>query len=150
MSTSSVPAACFAAFADLDLVRWRALRGRTVTPVSPAWGEGRVREVRWEGRSDLPDDRGAVYLRVEYADGLCVRVNARAFARLHATAAIDPELAALIVRWFGTPAAGGADDGVRDAALAACDAQLRAEQDEARERHVAELRRRASDRAERG
>lgn len=146
MSHGVVPAACFAAFADLDLVRWRALRGRTVTPASPAWGEGRVGEVRWEGRSDLPDDRGAVYLRVEYADGLRVRVNARAFARLHASAAVDPELAAFIVRWFGDPSLGD-DEGTRDAALAHCDAQLRAEQDAAREEHVAELRRRASDRA---
>ncbi|MCX6100552.1 MAG: hypothetical protein NTV92_03870, partial [Candidatus Bipolaricaulota bacterium] len=84
-------------------------------PDDERWGEGLVRDIRWEGRSDLPDDRGVIYLSVEYADGLRARVNARAFARHHHIVRIEPGLAGFVGRWFGD--ADAADDDARLAAL---------------------------------
>jgi hypothetical protein len=140
--TRNVPAASFSRFAADDLSRWRALRNCSVSPGDGRWGEGRVAEVRWEGRSDLPEDRGAIYLRVEYADGLRARVNARAFSRLHRSVRIESGLADFVERWFGDPDAADREDDARVAAVTECDRKLREEQDEARRRHVQEMRRR--------
>ncbi len=142
--TRNVPGDAFSRFAAGDLSRWRALRGCSVSPGDGRWGEGRVSEVRWEGRSDLPDDRGAIYLRVEYADGLRARVNARAFARLHRSVCVESGLADFVERWFGDPDAVECDGAAQSEALAECDRRLREEQDEARRRHVEQLRRRVA------
>jgi hypothetical protein len=139
LDTKEVPADLFSRFADGDLPRWRALRGCVVVPGDERWGEGLVRDIRWEGRSDLPHDRGTIYLSVEYADGLQARVNARAFARHHHTVRIEPGLADFVERWFGDPDA--PDDDARILALAERDGALRAEQDAERQRRVEELRR---------
>ncbi len=147
MTARRVSARTFAAFAASDLVRWRALRGCAVSPQDARWGAGRVGDVRWEGRSDLPGDRGAVTVRVEYGDGLRARVNALAFARLHSSVEIESGLADFIERWFGDAAASEARDEARAAALMECDDALRAEQDAARERHVEEMRRRVRSKA---
>ena len=139
MEAKDVPADLFSRFAAGDLPRWRALRGCAVVPDDERWGEGLVRDVRWEGRSDLPDDRGTIYLSVEYADGLRARVNARAFARHHHIVRIEAGLADFVERWFGD--ADAVDDDARLAALAERDGALRAEQDAERLRRVEELRR---------
>ncbi len=146
VETRDVPAAAFSRFAADDLPRWRSLRNCSALPSDPRWGDGRVIEVRWEGRSDLPDDRGAIYLRVEYADGLRARVNSRAFARLHRSVSIESGLADFVERWFGSPDARECGDAARSLALAECDRRLCEEQDEARRRHVEELRRRVRQR----
>jgi hypothetical protein len=146
VETRVVPAAAFSRFAADDLLRWRALRDCSASPSNLRWGSGRVAEVRWEGRTDLPDDRGTIYLRVEYADGLRARVNARAFARLHRSVSIKSELADLVERWFGNTDAIEPEDAARALALAECDARLREEQDGARRRHAEEMRRRVRQR----
>lgn len=142
MTVRRVSARTFAAFAACDLVRWRALRGCVVFPEDARWGAGRVRDARWEGRSDLPDDRGTVTVRVEYGDGLRARVSALAFARLHSSVEIESGLADFVERWFGAAVPSEADGAAREAALVECDGALRAEQDAARERRVEEMRRR--------
>jgi hypothetical protein len=149
MNTRQIPATTFAAFADSDLVRWRALRSCVVLPSDVRWGSGRVTDVRWEGRSDLPDDRGTVYVRVAYEDGLRARVNASAFARLHTTVEIESGLADFIERWFGGAAMAGWDDEARAVALAERDEALRAEQDAERATRVGVLRRRVRERRDR-
>jgi hypothetical protein len=86
-----------------------------------------------------------IYLRVEYADGLRARVNARAFARLHGDVTLETSLADFALRWFGD-SKGADDDGARAAALGACDAALRGRQDEERKRRAESLRRRSRER----
>lgn len=141
MTTRWVPAPTFADFAELDLVRWRALVGRAVTARDARWGSGRVVDVRWEGRSDRPDDAGRIYVRVEYTEDLRVRVDARAFARLHLDVEVREDVAEFLTRW-------ARDD--RDAAraalhveMAALDESLRREQDAERGRRVRELKERS-------
>jgi hypothetical protein len=146
VETRDVSAAAFSRFAADDLSHWRALRGCSASPGDGRWGEGRVTEVRWEGRSDLPDDRSAIYLRVEYADGLRARVNARAFARIHRCVRIENRLADFVERWFGNDDVAEREDAERSAAIEECDRRLREEQDGARRRHVEQLRRRARQR----
>lgn len=141
MEASELPSDLFARFAAGDLVRWRALAGRTVTPTNERWGEGRVTDVRWEGRSEFPDGPGIVYVRVQYSDGLRVRVNSQAFARLHRHVSVDSLLADFVERWFGDRGEAPPDGAASDAALAECDRALRAEQDREREQRVEELRR---------
>ena len=120
----TVPADLFCRFAAADLTRWRALAGCTVSPRDCRWGVGHVSDIRWEGRSDRPEDPGVIYLRVEYADGFRARVNARAFGRLHSDVTLETSLADFVLRWFGD-SKGADDDGARAAALGACDAGLR-------------------------
>jgi hypothetical protein len=141
MSTKEVSADAFSRFAAGDLVRWRALAGRRLTARDARWGRGRVADVRWEGRSDRPDDDGIVYVRAEYADGLRVRVNARAFGRLHELVEIDAELAEFVERRFSDAAS---MDASAEAELEIWDARLREEQDSARQKRIAESRRRAA------
>lgn len=147
MKTRRLPACSFASFAADDLVRWRALRDCVVSPEDTRWGEGRVTDVRWEGRSDRPDDRGVVYLRIVYGDDLRARVNARAFARLHRSVDIESQLADFIERWFAAAGSSDPDEETRDparvAALAAQDEALRTKQDSARQVRVEQMRRRA-------
>ena len=146
MEERELPSDLFARFAAGDLVRWRALAGRTVTPTNERWGEGRVTDVRWEGRSEFPDGPGIVYVRVQYSDGLRVRVNSQAFARLHRHVSVDSSLADLVERWFGDGAEASADGVSRAAAVAECDRVLRAAQDEERKRRASELRSRVRER----
>lgn len=141
----TVPADLFCRFAADDLTRWRALAGCTVSPRDGRWGVGRVSDIRWEGRSDRPEDPGWIYLRVDYADGLRARVHARAFGRLHRDVTLETSLADFILRWFGD-SKGADDDGARAAALAACDADLRNRQDEERKRRAEILRKRSRER----
>jgi len=140
----TVPADLFCRFAAADLTRWRALAGCTVSPRDCRWGAGRVSDIRWEGRSDRPEDPGSIYLRVDYADGLRARVHARAFGRVHRDVTLETSLADFVLRWFGDSK--GADDGARAAALGACDAALRGRQDEERKRRAEILRRRSRER----
>jgi hypothetical protein len=87
-----------------------------------------------------------IYLRVEYADGFRARVNARAFGRLHSDVTLETSLADFVLRWFGDPDRGDAEDGARAAALAACDAILRDRQDEERKSRAETLRKRSRER----
>lgn len=146
METKDVSGDLFSRFAASDLVRWRALRGRTLSPVDERWGVGLVTDIRWEGRSDLPDDRGTIYVHVEYAGDLKVRVNSRAFARLHRSVRIEPGLADFVLRWFGEADPVEDEGEARAAAVAQCDSALRAEQDAERQLRVEELRRRVRER----
>jgi hypothetical protein len=145
MEVKTVPAALFCRFAAADLTRWRALAGCTVSPRDCRWGVGHVSDIRWEGRSDRPEDPGVIYLRVEYADGFRARVNARAFGRLHSDVTLETSLADFVLRWFGD-SKGADDDGARAAALGACDADLRDRQDEERKRRAETLRKRSRER----
>ena len=145
METKAVPADLFGRFAATDLTRWRALAGCDVSPCDRRWGVGRVRDVRWEGRSDRPEDPGSIYIRIEYADGLRVRVHARAFGRIHNDVAIDASLADFVRRWYGNEQTDG-EDGARAAALAACDGILRDRQDEERRERFGALRQRVRER----
>ena len=140
-----MPADLFCRFAAANLTRWRALADGTVSPRDCRWGAGHVSDVRWEGRSDRPEDPGVIYLRVEYADGLRARVNARAFGRLHSDVTLDASLADFVLRWFGDSERAG-DDGARAAALGACDAALRDRQDEERKLRAEILRKRSRER----
>ncbi len=145
MEVKTVPADLFCRFAADDLTRWRALADCTVSPRDCRWGAGRVSDIRWEGRSDRPEDPGSIYLRVDYADGLRARVHARAFGRLHRDVTLETSLADFVLRWFGNSE--GADDaGARVAALGACDADLRDRQDEERKRRAETLRKRSRER----
>jgi len=138
-----VPSAVFSEFAAASLTRWRALAGCAVSPRDSRWGAGRVRDIRWEGRSDRPDDRGSIYVRVEYAGGLRVRVHARSFGRIHGDVVVDAPLADFVLRWY----AGGdppGDESERTFALAAFDRVLQDRQDEERGRCVEALRQRSS------
>jgi hypothetical protein len=144
MEVKRVPAGLFCRFAAADLTRWRALAGCTVSPRDCRWGAGRVSDVRWEGRSDRPEDPGVIYLRVEYADGFRARVNARAFGRVHRDVTLETSLADFVLRWFGDSK--GVDDGARAAALGACDAALRDRQDEERKSRAETLRKRSRER----
>jgi hypothetical protein len=144
MEAKTVPADLFCRFAADDLTRWRALAACTVSPRDGRWGAGRVSDIRWEGRSDRPEDPGSIYLRVDYADGLRARVNARAFGRLHSDVTLEASLADFVLRWFGDSE--GADDGARAVALGACDADLRERQDEERKRRAETLRKRSRER----
>jgi hypothetical protein len=146
MEKKTVPAAAFCRFAAADLTRWRALSDCAVSPRDCRWGAGRVSDIRWEGRSDRPEDSGVIYLRVEYADGFRARVNARAFGRLHSDVTLEPSLADFVLRWFGDPDRAGVEDGARTAALAACDAILRDRQDEERKSRAETLRKRSRER----
>ena len=141
----TVPADLFCRFAAADLTRWRALAGCTVSPRDCRWGAGRVSDIRWEGRSDRPEDPGSIYLRVDYADGLRARVHARAFGRVHRDVTLETSLADFVLRWFGD-SKGADDDDARAAALGACDAALRGRQDEERKRRAESLRRRSRER----
>ena len=141
MSTKEVSADAFTRFAAGDLVRWRALTGRRLTARDARWGEGRVADVRWEGRADRPDDDGVVYVRAEYAVGLRVRVNAMAFGRLHKLVDLDAELAEFVERRFADAAA---PDASAEIELGIWDARLREAQDTARQQRIAESRRRAA------
>ena len=144
MEVKTVPADLFCRFAAADLTRWRALAGCTVSPRDCRWGAGRVSDIRWEGRSDRPEDPGSIYLRVDYADGLRARVHARAFGRVHRDVTLETSLADFVLRWFGDSK--GADDGARAAALGACDAILRDRQDEERKSRAETLRKRSRER----
>jgi hypothetical protein len=146
MERRAVPADLFCRFAAANLTRWRALADCTVSPRDCRWGAGRVSDVRWEGRSDRPEDPGAIYLRVEYADGLRARVNARAFGRLHSDVTLETSLADFVLRWFGDSDRAGGDDGARAAALGACDAALHDQQNGARKQRAESLRRRSRER----
>jgi hypothetical protein len=146
MNTKRVSASAFSRFADSDLVRWRALSGQSVSPRDGRWGDGRAVEVRWQGRSDRPEDEGTIYVRVEYSGGLRVRVNARAFGRLHDAVELDLELAEFVERWFGGTDPTPGEEGELGTALAHWDSTLRSVQDAARERRAVELRRRAEGR----
>jgi hypothetical protein len=146
MEVKTVPADLFCRFAAANLTRWRALADCAVSPRDCRWGAGRVSDVRWEGRSDRPEDPGAIYLRVEYADGLRARVNARAFGRLHSDVTLEGSLADFVLRWFGDSDRAGGDDGARAAALGACDADLRDRQDRERKQRAESLRRRSRER----
>jgi len=145
MERKAVPADLFCRFAASDLTRWRALADCTVSPRDCRWGAGRISDIRWEGRSDRPEDPGAIYLRVEYADGLRARVNARAFGRLHSDVSLETSLADFVLRWFEDSERAG-DDGARAAALGACDADLRDRQDDARKLRAEILRKRSRER----
>jgi hypothetical protein len=145
MERRAVPADLFCRFAAADLTRWRSLADCTVSPRDCRWGAGRVSDIRWEGRSDRPDDAGVIYLRVEYADGLRARVNARAFGRLHSDVILEGSLADFVLRWFGDSDRAG-DDGARAAALGACDAILRDRQDAERKQRAEILRKRSRER----
>jgi hypothetical protein len=146
MEVKTVPADLFCRFAAADLTRWRALAGCTVSPRDCRWGAGRVSDVRWEGRSDRPEDPGVIYLRVEYADGFRARVNARAFGRLHSDVTLETSLADFVLRWFGDSKRADGEDCTRAAALGACDAILRNRQDEERKRRAETLRKRSRER----
>ena len=145
MEKKTVPAAAFCRFAAADLTRWRTLSDCAVSPRDCRWGAGRVSDIRWEGRSDRPEDSGVIYLRVEYADGFRARVNARAFGRLHSDVTLEPSLADFVLRWFEDSERAG-DDGARAAALGACDAALRDRQDDARKLRAEILRKRSRER----
>jgi hypothetical protein len=146
MEMKGVPAAAFCRFAAADLARWRALADCAVSPRDCRWGVGRVSDIRWEGRSDRPEDAGSIYIRVEYADGFRARVNARAFGRLHSDVTLETSLADFVLRWFGDPEGAGGEDGARAAALAVCDAALRDRQDETRRQRAENLRQRSRER----
>jgi hypothetical protein len=146
MERKTVPADLFCRFAAADLTRWRALADGTVFPRDPRWGAGRVSDIRWEGRSDRPEDSGVIYVRVEYADGFRARVNARAFGRLHSDVTLEMSLADFVLRWFGDSDRAGGEDGARAAAVGACDAMLRDRQDEERGRRAESLRKRSRER----
>jgi hypothetical protein len=146
METRVVRADLFCRFAAGDLTRWRALAGCTVLPRDLRWGTGRVSDIRWEGRSDRPEDAGLIYLRVEYGDGLRARVSARAFGRLHSEVTLEASLADFVLRWFGDTDPASSEDGARGAAFEACDAALRARRDEERKRRAETLRKRSRER----
>jgi hypothetical protein len=150
MEKTTVPAAAFCRFAATDLTRWRALADCAVSPSDCRWGAGRVSDIRWEGRSDRPEDPGVIYLRVEYADGFRARVNARAFGRLHSDVTLETSLADFVLRWFGDPDRADVEDGARAAALGACDAILRNRQDEERKSRAETLRKRSRERRGKG
>ncbi|MEW5827223.1 MAG: hypothetical protein AB1778_10385 [Candidatus Bipolaricaulota bacterium] len=143
MSTHRVPSAEVSRFAGEDLARWRAFSGAHVTARDARWGNGCVLDVLWEGRSDDPTPRGAIYLKVEYADGLSVRVNAAAFAQFHTSVEVSEELDGFLEAWR---AAEAGDEEARRA-LAGFDRELRAAQDAARGARAAALRERVRDRA---
>jgi hypothetical protein len=147
METKAVPAALFCGFAAASLTRWRALAGCAVAPQDSRWGVGRIRDIRWEGRSDRPDDQGSIYIRVEYAGDLRVRVHARAFGRIHRDVTIEASLADFVQRWYGTEWA-ASEENARAAALADCDRVLRERQDAEQKRRVEILRQRARGRGD--
>ncbi len=145
METKAVPAALFCRFAAANLTRWRALADCIVSPRDARWGAGRVRDIRWEGRSDRPEDPGSIYVRVEYAAGLRVRVHTRAFEHIHSEVAIEAALADFVRRWADSDGANG-EDGARATALAVWDVVLREQQDEERKRRVESLRQQVRER----
>lgn len=146
METKAVPASLFGDFAATSVTRWRALTDCPVSPRDSRWGPGRVRDIRWEARSDRPNDPGSIYVRIEYSDGLRVRVHAREFGRVHRDVTVDAPLADFVRRWFSVEHTAVEDD-ARAAALAAYDGILRDRQDRERARRVEVLRERAEQRA---
>ncbi len=143
MNTKRVSAQTFARFAQGDLNRWRALAGWGVLARDPRWGGGRVVDIRWEGRSDRPDDEGRIYVRVQYEGDLRVRVNSRAFGRTHDAVELDAELADFVARW--SPDAGEPPEELETAAW---DLRLREQQDGERARRLEEVRRRTPSQSE--
>ena len=103
-------------------------------------------DARWEGRSDRPEDPGAVYLRVEYAGKLRARVNARAFRRLHVTVDIESDMAEFVQRWFDSAGVAESDEESRAQAVRLWDNRLRADQDAERACRIDAVRRRTAER----
>jgi len=88
----------FAAYAEMDLDRWRQLEGQAVIPKSADWGEGCVERAVWE---TLGKDVSAfVQLKIQYAEGLAVRVNAATFAAHHQRVTVPEDIASFIEQWF--------------------------------------------------
>lgn len=145
METKTIPALSFCAFAAMSLARWRALEGQSVSARDARWGLGHVVDVRWEGRSDRPDDEGRIYVRVEYASGLQARVDARALARLHRDVTIEAALADFVEKAYAAQRAPRQGAAVTQA-LAQWDRVLQARWDDERRLRADALRQRARER----